>query len=113
MLHSGACNKSRILKELIKIIKTRRQGIEITNSEDIYNYLQWDYTDISAQKNETLKLDLLDNEKKVCEILSLEPVSFDEVFKKVKVECSRTYGYNDIFRVIRYSKTNAGAKTLC
>ncbi|OGI21041.1 MAG: DNA protecting protein DprA [Candidatus Melainabacteria bacterium RIFOXYA12_FULL_32_12] len=54
----------------------------VTNAKDIFDYLNWHY-DVNTENNQkSLKIHLLDNERKIYEILSLEPITFDEILNK-------------------------------
>ncbi|EKE03380.1 MAG: hypothetical protein ACD_20C00211G0014 [uncultured bacterium] len=57
----------------------------VTNAKDIFNYLNWQYECDAENGQKNLKLDLLDNEKKIYEILSLEPINFDEILNKSRL----------------------------
>jgi DNA processing protein len=57
----------------------------VTNAKDIFDNLNWLCIG-NAEKNENnFKIDLLDNEKKIYEILSLEPFNFDELLNQSKL----------------------------
>ncbi len=60
----------------------------VTTAQDILNHLDWG--NISPNKNVELKL--LDNEKKIYEILDLEPTSFDELINRTKMSADELMG---------------------
>jgi len=58
----------------------------VTRAEDILNLLGWQITSINNTLNKTVELNLLDNEKKIYDILDLgEPVMFDKLVEKSKL----------------------------
>lgn len=53
----------------------------VTCGEDIYNYLNWQFTEENGVDIKP-KIKFLDNEEKVYEILNLEPVKIDAILQK-------------------------------
>ncbi len=57
----------------------------VTKAEDILNQLGWSDLDINKDLNNNVKLKLLDIERKIYEILDLEPRSFDDLMSQSKL----------------------------
>lgn len=60
----------------------------VTNSKDIFEHLNWEQKEIQEELTDSSNLNLLDNEKKIYEILSLEPEQFDAILGKSKMTTS-------------------------
>lgn len=58
----------------------------VTNAKDILNYLNWQYDLNTGNNRDDPKIKLLDNERKIYEILSLEAKQFDEILDESKME---------------------------
>lgn len=70
-------------KGIHKLIK---EGAAIvTEAKDILNHLGWDDTGVNTAINKDKELKLLDNERKIYEILDLEPMSFDDLANQSKL----------------------------
>lgn len=54
----------------------------VTRAQDILEHLNWENTGINEDKKNNKELKLLDNERKIYEILNLEPMSFDDLANK-------------------------------
>ncbi len=57
----------------------------VTKAEDILNYLNWGDISLNKNTNRNNNLKLLDNERKIYEILDLEPRSFDDLINQSKL----------------------------
>jgi DNA processing protein len=57
----------------------------VTSAEDILHLLGWEKNKIQSSSNNNLILKLLDSEKKIYEILDLEPKSFDNLIDESKL----------------------------
>lgn len=57
----------------------------VTRTKDIFNHLNWPYDSDTENNKNNIKIDLLDNERKIYEILSLEPIQFDELLNQSKL----------------------------
>ena len=57
----------------------------VTEAADVLNHLGWENTDFDQNSNINNNLKLLDNEKKIYEILELEPRSFDNLINELKL----------------------------
>jgi len=70
------------------VYKLIKEGAAVvTNAEDILNNMGWNC--LSAGKNndksESLKIELLDNERKIYEIIDLEPKQFDDILNETQL----------------------------
>ena len=61
----------------------------VTRTEDILNHLDWQNKGINKNLNENIKSKLLDNEKKIYEILELESKSFDDLVQESKLSVDK------------------------
>ncbi|MFH0703192.1 MAG: DNA-processing protein DprA [bacterium] len=57
----------------------------VTSAKDIFNHLNWQHINYLENNQDDLKNNLLDNEKKVYEILSLEPIQFDDILNESRL----------------------------
>lgn len=57
----------------------------VTNIKDIFDALNWSIESNTSKNENNFQIELLDNEKKIYEILSLEPVQFDEILNQSKL----------------------------
>lgn len=57
----------------------------VTNAKDIFDHLNWCYEINLDNCKNNFEIDLLDNERKIYEILSLEPLQFDEILNESKL----------------------------
>ncbi len=66
--------------------KLLKEGAAIvTCTQDIFNALNWDLVEVSAAQDKNLQIEMLDNDRKVYEILKLEPKKFDEILGESKM----------------------------
>jgi len=54
----------------------------VTKANDIFEHMNWQFTVDSGQDKKFFKIDLLDNEEKIYEILKLETKTFDEILNE-------------------------------
>ena len=57
----------------------------VTEAKDILDHLGWINIKTNKNTNSNIELKLLDNEKKIYEILDLEPMSFDDLINQSKL----------------------------
>lgn len=67
------------------IYKLIKEGAAVvTNAKDIFNTLNWQYDSNETYIENNPKINLLDNEQKIYEILNLEPKHFDDILNQSK-----------------------------
>jgi len=64
----------------------------VTNAKDIFEHLNWQYDSTIANSGNIPKINLLDNERKIYEILNLEPKQFDEILVQSKMNVQELMG---------------------
>jgi len=57
----------------------------ITKAEDIFNQLNWDFISGFNSENKNIEPEFADNEKKIYNLLDLEPKSFDKILTETKM----------------------------